>query len=142
MKIFLAFFLAIISFTISLSFSPYLFALGETDITKPSFTVDLSKLDPVGNNHNSQSSDIGASGKDAAITLLDSFAKILLFIIPILAGISFIIAGYYYVLSGGDSEKASQAKTIIKWNLIAIIIALFSYVLIYIVASLLGGDIK
>jgi hypothetical protein len=59
-----------------------------------------------------------------------------------LAGISFIIAGYYYVLSGGDSEKASQAKTIIKWNLIAIIIALFSYVLIYIVASLLGGDIK
>ena len=48
-----------------------------------------------------------------------------------------IIAGYYYILSSGDSEKASQAKIIIKWNLVAILVALFSYTIISLAAGFL-----
>ena len=109
------------------------------DITKPGYMIELKKLDPVGRSHASDPSKY--SGKLAATFLLGKLASMLLFIIPIIAGIAFIVAGYYYILSGGDSEKASQAKTIIKWNLIAIIVALFSYSLIYVIASLLSGSL-
>jgi hypothetical protein len=50
-----------------------------------------------------------------------------------------IIAGYYYILSSGDSEKAQIAKTIIKWNLVAIFVALFSYAIIVTIAAFLDG---
>ena len=106
-----------------------------TDITKPGFKIDLQKMNPV---QASQANSSTPTGKSAALFLLDKFAGLLLVILPIIAGISFIIAGYYYVLSGGDSEKASQAKTIIKWNIIAIIVALFSYALVKMVSTVLG----
>lgn len=61
---------------------------------------------------------------------------ILLFLIPIIAGVSFIIAGYFYIFSAGDSEKAWRAKTIIKWNIVAIFVALLSYGIVRIVAEL------
>jgi capsular polysaccharide biosynthesis protein len=57
------------------------------------------------------------------------------------AAVSLIIAGYYYILSSGDSEKASQAKTIIKWNLVAIIVALFSYSIIVLLSNMLDGTL-
>ena len=60
---------------------------------------------------------------------------------PIIAAVSIMIAGYYYILSSGDSEKATQAKTIIKWNLVAILVALFSYAIIQLLATLLDGTI-
>ncbi len=56
--------------------------------------------------------------------------------IPIIAIVSVLIAGYYYIFSAGDSEKAGQAKNIIKWNLIAIIVAFMSWSMIQLIASL------
>jgi hypothetical protein len=38
--------------------------------------------------------------------LLKNVSDVILFMIPILAGISFLIAGYFYIFSAGDSEKA------------------------------------
>lgn len=64
--------------------------------------------------------------------------NLLLFIIPLVAGVSLLIAGYYYILSGGDSEKATKAKTIIKWNIIALLVAFLSYAIINIIAYLLS----
>jgi hypothetical protein len=111
---------------------------GQNDITKPGFKIDLQKMNPV---QASQANSNTPTGKSAAEFLLNGLAKLLLFLIPLIAGVSFIIAGYYYVLSGGDSEKASQAKTIIKWNIIAIIVALFSYALVKMVSTVLGGSL-
>ena len=105
-----------------------------TDITKSDFKIDLKQIDPVSNK------DI-PTGKAAVTTLLEKIAGILLFVIPLIAGVSFIIAGYYYILSSGDSEKASQAKTIIKWNLVAIAVALFSYAIISLLAAMLDGSL-
>jgi hypothetical protein len=70
-----------------------------------------------------------------------TLSNLLLFAVPLIAAVAFIVAGYYYILSSGDSEKASQAKTIIKWNIIAIIIALFSYALIILIAKMLDGSL-
>jgi len=58
---------------------------------------------------------------------LQNFSEFLLFTIPIIAAISFLVAGYFYIFSAGDSEKTSKAKTIIKWNIIAMLVAFFSY---------------
>jgi hypothetical protein len=73
---------------------------------------------------------------EALLAVLDKFASILLFSIPLIAGISFIIAGYFYIFSSGDTEKANKWKIIIKWNIIAILVALCSIVLVRIIASL------
>ena len=69
------------------------------------------------------------------MTLLGNITDILLFMIPIFAAVSFVIAGYFYIFSAGDSEKAGRAKTIIKWNIVAILIAFLSYGIVKIVAS-------
>jgi hypothetical protein len=60
---------------------------------------------------------------------------ILLFMIPIFAAVSLMIAGYFYIFSAGDSEKTGRAKTIIKWNIVAILVAFLSYGIVQIVAS-------
>jgi Type IV secretion system pilin len=120
----------------TLLFSSTVLANNTTDITKSGFKINLSDLDPVNSNPGSI-----YQWQDAAIMLLNSIATLLLFLVPIIAGVSLIIAAYYYILSSGDSEKASQAKTIIKWNLIAIAVAIFSYSIIYLVATILDGSI-
>ena len=61
----------------------------------------------------------------------------LLFAIPLIAGISLIIAGYYYILSSGNTEKATQAKVIIKWNIVALLVAFLSYTLVNLVLYIL-----
>ncbi len=52
-----------------------------------------------------------------------------------LAGISLLVAGYFYIFSAGDSEKVGRAKTIIKWNIVALFVAFLSYGIVSIVAS-------
>lgn len=104
------------------------------DLTKPTYMLQVGNLSPINKNE-------APWGKEAITTLLSSVSSILLFILPVIAAISLIIAGYYYILSSGDSEKASQAKIIIKWNIVAILVALFSYAIIKLIASILGGSI-
>jgi hypothetical protein len=57
--------------------------------------------------------------------------------VPILAAISGLIAGYYYIFSSGDSEKSGLAKRIIQYNIMAIFIAFFSYGIIQFIALIL-----
>lgn len=105
-------------------------------ISDPDFTIQLWNLDPVNPN------DTDIPRWTLAVTmLLEKIANFLLFLIPIVAWVSLIIAGYFYILSWGDSEKASRAKTIIKWNAFAIVIALTSYAIIATIASILQGTI-
>lgn len=105
------------------------------DLTGTWYMLQVANLNPV----NPSASTVW--GKEAIEYMLKKISSLLLFMIPIIAAVSFIIAGYYYILSSGDSEKANQAKTIIKWNIIAILVALFSYVIIKLIAWILGGSI-
>lgn len=70
--------------------------------------------------------------------VLGKIAELLLFAIPLIAGISFLVAGYYFIISSGNSEKATQAKVIIKWNLVAMAVAFFSYGLVNMVLYIMN----
>jgi hypothetical protein len=99
-------------------------------ITDTSFKINLGCMDPINNG-----SSIEWKGSEGIIqTLLTSFSELLLFTIPIIAVVSFLIAWYFYIFSAGDSEKVNRAKTIIKWNVLAIIVALLSYGIVRLIA--------
>lgn len=70
--------------------------------------------------------------------VLGKIAELLLFAIPLIAGISFLVAGYYFIISSGNSEKATQAKVIIKWNLVAMAVAFLSYGLVNMVLYIMN----
>lgn len=99
------------------------------DLTSQGYTISLDRMDPLGGSSNA------VGGVSALTKLMGSVSNILLFLIALIAGISFIVAGYFYIFSAGDSEKASRAKTIIKWNIVAIVVAFLSYQIVAIVAS-------
>ena len=108
------------------------FALWSNDMTSPDYMVDVHALDPTWSSQNSVfTSDEWVSD------ILKAISKLLLILIPIIAGISGVIAGYFFVFSWGDTENVTKAKWIIRANIIAIIIALFSYSLISFVAWVL-----
>lgn len=106
-------------------------AYASNDLTSQNFTVTLSDLDPLG----SAGRSTPPGGVGAFMKLLGSITDILLFMIPIFAAVSLMIAGYFYIFSAGDSEKAGRAKTIIKWNIVAMLVAFLSYGIVKIVAS-------
>lgn len=56
-------------------------------------------------------------------------------LIPILAGVSLIIAGYFFIFSGGEGDKVTKGKNIITFNLIAIIVAFMSWGIIYLIGT-------
>ncbi|MBC7503523.1 hypothetical protein H7169_00970 [Candidatus Gracilibacteria bacterium] len=75
------------------------------------------------------------AGLGSLLRILGNITDILLFMIPIIAAVSILIAGYFYIFSAGDSEKSGRAKTIIKWNIVAMLVAFLSYGIVKIVAS-------
>ncbi len=89
-------------------------------------------MDPLRGDHTGGTSERGVW---AFSYILGKITDILLFAIPMLAGISLLIAGYIYIFSAGDSEKATKAKMIIKWNIVALFVGFLSYGIVSIVAS-------
>ncbi len=119
----------------SLLFSGWsVFAEGVDDISSSTFQLDLCAMDPI----HSSNCGTSVSGKYAFEFLLGKVSTILLYLVPILAGVSLMVAGYYSILSAGDSEKLSQAKTIIKWNIVAVLVAFFSLSIIKVVQYLIS----
>lgn len=101
----------------------------DDNFSSTDFTVDLSSMNPL------WSSASPEPGAGALYSLIWNITDLILFLIPILAAISLLIAGYFYIFSAGDSEKAGKAKTIIKWNIVAIFVAFLSYGIIKMVTS-------
>ncbi len=91
----------------------------------------MDELNPLGSGGGASAK----SGQEALHAIITNISDILLMSIPLIAGIALIIAGYFFIFSGGDSEKISKGKTIIKWNLIAIFVAFLSYALVSIIAN-------
>ena len=138
--ILLYFLLLMIRFLFPLFILPFLLmenvfaeCVASSDLTKPEFKICTSSMNPLQGNQNR--SDL--LGTAAFTYILGQIANILLFAIPLIAGISLIIAGYYYILSSGNTEKATQAKVIIKWNIVAMLVAFFSYALVSLVLYIL-----
>lgn len=115
-----------------LAYIPLTALAGNADMTQSSYMLNLAPMDPLGSSH---SSNIG-SGVWVLATILGRIADLLLFTIPIIAVFSFLVAGYFYIFSAWDSEKTGRAKTIIKWNIIAMLIGFLSYAIISLIARI------
>lgn len=127
-------FVAIFSFSNS-----EIFAQQSMDFGSGSFRIDLSQLDPI--DHGVKTSDSAnnrpaqTGWKGLFLGIMNSISNLLLTIIPLLAGVALIIAGYFYIFSFSDGEFVGRAKNIIKYNLIAILVAFLSWVIISVIAS-------
>jgi hypothetical protein len=64
---------------------------------------------------------------------------IVLFIIGVFALISFVIAGFKYLTSGGDRSKADSAKRIILYSIIAVLVSGSGVIIIRQVFKILEG---
>ncbi len=84
------------------------YSAATNDFNSDQFTITLNNMDPLKSNHSGDDSEVAGIGAFKA--LLGKVTNILLFTIPMLAGISLLIAGYFYIFSAGDSEKAGRAK--------------------------------
>lgn len=131
----LAIFFAIIAFFF-LFFTENSFAQTGSDFTSSGFTINLSTLDPIRNDANV--SPDGTQGIGGFKTILKYVSNFLLTMIPLLAGVSIIIAGYYFIFSGGEGDRVSKGKNIIKFNIIAIIVAFMSWSIIYMISTFFG----
>ncbi len=65
---------------------------------------------------------------DFAITIMGSIAVIL-----------FIVAGFMFMASNGNSQKLDEAKDIMKYAAIGLIVALLSYVITIFVQSIFSN---
>ena len=99
-------------------------AAGESDFTSTEFTIETSKISPL------KVSGSPTNSQDAVQGILKRLSYVLIMLIPLIAWISGIIAWYFFVFSGWDSEKIHKAKNIISINIVAILIALLSYSII------------
>lgn len=76
----------------------------------------------------------------------DSFTELLVNIINWATGIAstvavlmVVIAGFQYMISGGDENKTKSAMNTIKWSLIGLVIILMSWGILKEVLSILNG---
>ena len=121
---------------VCLSFCGIFSAYAAWSVNSAWFTVDLAAMDPLtGSSPGNASIGTSKHGIEALFYIIWNITNLLLFVIPMLAGISLLVAGYFYIFSAGDSEKVGRAKTIIKWNIVALFVAFLSYGIVSIVAS-------
>lgn len=80
---------------------------------------------------------IGAKDGNLANGIIEKIATMLLVVIPLFAVVSIIVGGIFMITAGDSSERASKGKTIIKLNIIALILALLSYSIVQLVLWIL-----
>lgn len=80
---------------------------------------------------------ICATGPIACV--LATFMNWSLSIVGLIAVISFVLAGFQYLLAFGDEKSMEKAKRHVRWSIIGVLIALSGMVVIYAVDGLLAG---
>lgn len=125
-------FLGVFSFDTVFANTAWAIQTTTTDFTSSGFVIELDSLDPIGNG---QASDSSLRGKAALLKILEKVSEFLLMLMPLIAGVALIISGYFFIFSGGESEKVTLGKNIIKFNIIALVVAFFSWGIISIIAS-------
>lgn len=108
------------------------------DLSKWNYTINLQAIDPI--QHGVKSSTIGNGSRETGWkwlfkTILGRITNFMLVLIPLIAAVSLIIAGYFYIFSFADGDFPNKAKIIIKYNLLAMTVAFLSWVIISVIAN-------
>jgi hypothetical protein len=72
--------------------------------------------------------------------LINAIADFIFWVAIAIAPIMVIVAAYFFLTSGGNSEKISTAKRIIFWTFIGLIIVFLAKGIIAVIGQLLGGS--
>ena len=99
----------------------------------------LSKVFAVG--HKTELPETGKSLLSDSLTLdglLSGGIGIFLTVITVAAFVSLIYSGFIYITAGDNTDQTTKARKNILWALVAIVIALSSYIIIREVADILG----
>lgn len=126
-KKYILYFLMILTFFVGIK------VFAQDDITSSDFTINVGEIDPI--HWNTSSS--GPSWWEALKNVLETISSVILMLIPLLAWVAWVIAGYFYIFSYSDSDNITKAKTIIKYNIMAIVVAFLSGWIIRVIASFL-----
>ena len=62
------------------------------------------------------------------------------YIAVVLAPLMIVIAGYFFITAAGSAEKVNQAKRIITWTVIGILIVMLSRAIVTLIEKVLGGS--
>jgi hypothetical protein len=73
--------------------------------------------------------------------LLDALIDFIFYVSIPLAALLIVIAAYFFLASGGEPEKVRQAKHIIIYTLIGLIVIFLSKAIIALLAEMFGVDI-
>lgn len=60
-------------------------------------------------------------------------------IVGALAVVMIVIGGLQYIFSGGIERQVQQAKSVITWSIVGLVIAVFAYVIVWVVLRLAGA---
>lgn len=104
---------------------------GPSDMTSTSFTLDPNDLSP------SEKKYKGGT-KTNFKTILANIGKYLLIATTTIAVLSIVVGGLM-IATTGPTDRAAKGKTIIMLNIMAVIIALFSYSIIKLVSWLIAA---
>ena len=69
-------------------------------------------------------------------TILTGWAKKTVGFVGMLAFLMLVISGIRYITSYGNEETAGAAKKMVIYSLVALLLALFSYAIVYIIVTL------
>lgn len=80
-------------------------------------------------------SDVGS-----LVAKINSFVKLAVWILFVLATIFIIMAAFKYLTGKGDPNEIKKAQAMIVWAIVAMIVALFAWAIPKIVVSFVGGS--
>lgn len=75
------------------------------------------------------------------MTLLTNILRFLLYMIGGVAILFLVYAGFQYILAAGDETKIKEAKHIIMYSIIGIVVALVSLILVSTLTGLVAGTV-
>ena len=111
----------------------YKFYLLAVTLVIASFTLPAFALDQkakTGFEEGLQESGGSGANKDALNKPIQDVIKILLYVAGVAAVIVIVIGGIRYITSDGDANQANQAKKVIIYAVIGLVVVVFSYAIV------------
>jgi type IV secretory pathway VirB2 component (pilin) len=71
-----------------------------------------------------------AANKDALDSPIQSVIEILLYVAGVAAVIVIVVSGIRYITSDGDAGKASQAKQVLVYAIVGLVVVVLSYAIV------------
>jgi membrane protease YdiL (CAAX protease family) len=75
-------------------------------------------------------------GTESSEKLIDTIANFIFWVAMAIVPVMIIVAGYYFLTSGGEPEKIRTAKRIIFWTIVGFVIVLLAREIISIIESI------